>query len=201
MHEAFVYSWRNIITNQLYIGWHKGDVNDGYICSSKIVLQEYKNNPTIFERYIISRGTRDQMVSLEATLLKAVDAKNNNDYYNQHNGNGKFTLKFHSEEAKLKIGNGNRGNKRPDVIARNKSEFGNGRTEEHRRKLSERASTYVGDKNPMYGRNHSLESRKKMSDSSIGKGKGIPKSTEHNLKNSIAMKELWRKRKELKNAS
>ena len=197
MFEAFVYSWRNTITNRLYIGWHKGDVDDGYVCSSKVLMEEYLENPSIFERYIISRGTRDQMVMLEATLLDAVDAKNNKDYYNQHNGNGKFTLKFHSESAKLKIGNSNRGNKRPDLALRNRSEL-KFHSESAKLKIG---NAIRGNKNGMYGKNHTEDSRKKMSDSSIGVGKDIPKTKEHNLKNSLAMKEYWRKRKDLENAS
>jgi hypothetical protein len=40
--EAFVYCWTDKLHNKLYVGVHKGNVDDGYICSSKIMLKEYK---------------------------------------------------------------------------------------------------------------------------------------------------------------
>lgn len=102
--EAFVYSWRNIKTNRLYIGWHKGHINDGYICSSKPLLEEYNIDPSNFERYIISRGTINQMVTLETIILRSVDARNNPEYYNQHNGNGKYLHTLpHTKETREKM--------------------------------------------------------------------------------------------------
>ena len=43
MAEAFVYCWTDHKTNKIYIGSHKGDVNDGYVCSSKYMMEEYDN--------------------------------------------------------------------------------------------------------------------------------------------------------------
>lgn len=42
-YESFVYCWTDTKRNMLYVGKHKGDINDGYICSSKYFLSEYKN--------------------------------------------------------------------------------------------------------------------------------------------------------------
>ena len=38
MKEAFVYCWTDHKTNKLYVGVHKGSINDGYICSSKYTI-------------------------------------------------------------------------------------------------------------------------------------------------------------------
>lgn len=73
--EAFVYSWRNKETGRLYIGWHKGSPDDGYVCSSKILREEYEKDQSKFERFIIARGTAEDMVALETAILKSVDAK------------------------------------------------------------------------------------------------------------------------------
>jgi len=104
MIKAFVYSWKNKTTGRLYVGWHKGSPDDGYICSSLILNEEYKKDSANFERFIIANGTPKDMVSLEAAILRAVDAKNNPDYYNQHNGDGKFCHnEVHTEETKVKM--------------------------------------------------------------------------------------------------
>ena len=35
LHEAFVYRWTNVTLGSIYVGYHKGSQDDGYICSSK----------------------------------------------------------------------------------------------------------------------------------------------------------------------
>jgi hypothetical protein len=102
MAEAFVYSWRNKITNRLYIGYHSGHVNDGYICSSKIVLKEYNENPDNFERYIIASGSKEKMAALETNILLAVDAAGSMDFYNQHNNNAGARGWNYTHSAKTK---------------------------------------------------------------------------------------------------
>lgn len=91
--EAFVYCWTDRKTNMLYVGCHKGQQDDGYVCSSKWVLEEYNKRPEDFTRQIIAEGTQDDCLMLETSILKSVDAKHNPEYYNQHNGDGKFILK------------------------------------------------------------------------------------------------------------
>lgn len=88
--EAFVYCWTDQKTNKLYVGRHKGSIDDGYICSSKPMLAEYKIRPQDFTRQIIAQGTFEDMVKLEVTILHSVNAALNESFYNQHNGSGKF---------------------------------------------------------------------------------------------------------------
>lgn len=64
-------------------------------------------------------------------------------------------------------------------------------SDETKRKLSEATSKRVCEKNPWYGKHHSEESKKKMSESHKGKLKGIPKSIEHRRKLSEAAKRRW----------
>lgn len=69
--EAFVYVWTDKITNKLYVGVHKGTLDDGYICSSKHMLKEYTQRPETFSRQIIAHGTWDDMrVFLKLEVLK-----------------------------------------------------------------------------------------------------------------------------------
>ena len=101
--DSFVYIWTNITTNQKYIGVHKGTPDDGYVCSSKIMLKEYETNPSDFIRHIIAYGTFKEMYNLETKLLVEVDAAKNPNYYNQSNNNGKFYISKQSEATKEKI--------------------------------------------------------------------------------------------------
>lgn len=111
MAEAFVYSWKNTTTNQIYIGWHKGSDTDGYICSSKVMLAEYNENPELFQRFIIAHGSAADMLALEQAILTSMDAKNDPTVYNQTNGNKNFILKSITEEHRLKISRANKGRK------------------------------------------------------------------------------------------
>ena len=104
----------------LYVGFHKGAINDGYICSSKYMLEQYNERPLDFNRTIIARGSKVDMHALEVAILKSVNAAQNTSFYNMHNGFGDYTLIYHTEESKRKISIGNKGNIRLDLSERNK---------------------------------------------------------------------------------
>lgn len=55
--EAFVYCWTDHKTNMLYVGSHKGTTDDGYVCSSRHMMKEYKKRPSDFTRQIIAEGS------------------------------------------------------------------------------------------------------------------------------------------------
>ena len=103
MNEAFLYQWIDKTTNKKYIGIHKGAVDDGYICSSKVMLEEYEKRPMDFQREILYLGSLDDMIMKETELLKKVDAASSSEYYNMHNGDGNFFNKGHSEKTKEKL--------------------------------------------------------------------------------------------------
>ena len=50
---GFVYIWYDKLRKLYYIGSHKGNVNDRYICSSSRMLKAYKKRPQDFKRRII----------------------------------------------------------------------------------------------------------------------------------------------------
>lgn len=52
MKEAFLYCWTDLVNHKLYVGVHKGIQNDGYICSSKKMLEEYNKRQEDFKRKI-----------------------------------------------------------------------------------------------------------------------------------------------------
>ena len=100
MAEAFVYCWTDHKTNKLYVGSHRGSLHDGYICSSKLVLEEYKKRPNDFTRQIIAEGNIEDIRVLEHKILSSAKASMNESYYNLHDGFGSYL----TEDIKKKIG-------------------------------------------------------------------------------------------------
>lgn len=98
--DSFLYKWHDVKTKKYYIGVHKGTPNDGYICSSKLFLEEYQKRPNDFKRGIIMFGSFGDLVKKESHILKTINAAKNKNYYNQHNGDGKFYCKNHTTKTK-----------------------------------------------------------------------------------------------------
>ena len=86
--EAFVYKWTNQDNGKVYIGYHKGNPDDDYISSSsnKEFWNDYWNKKSMFTKEILDQGTKQQMIELEHKLLKDNNAKDNDQFYNKHNG-------------------------------------------------------------------------------------------------------------------
>lgn len=185
--EAFVYTWTDMKTNKLYVGWHKGSIDDGYICSSKVMLEEYKKRPYDFKRKIVATGYAKDMISLESAILKSENAALNEKYYNMHNGNGLYRLGSHSEETKKKISKSKIGTKRPDLSEKNKTNL-------NPAKLGLCGRNMQTENNPMFNKKHSEDSKIKMSQNRKGKGTQ-PKSEETRRKMAESMRLAWAKRK------
>lgn len=83
--ESFVYLWINKDTDRKYIGKHKGTADDGYICSSESMLEEYNDCPSRFIRTILAYGTDQEMHELETMLLLQLKASKSELFYNLSN--------------------------------------------------------------------------------------------------------------------
>lgn len=166
--EAFTYCWTDKARNMLYVGTHKGLVNDGYVCSSKVMLEEYNKRPGDFVREILAFGKYYEMIKFETAILRAAKASSDPAFYNMHNGDGNFYNKAHSEETKQKL-----------KIARKQRAVqpmqGKTFTEKSKKKQSEAA---------------------KKAALSDGRGKRLAENRGKNVDYSALMKEVWRKRKE-----
>jgi hypothetical protein len=101
INEAFVYCWTDNITNMLYVGYHKGAVDDGYVSSSKYFNLAYNKNPASFTRSIIASGNYSDIRVLETKILKSLNAARDKQFYNRRNGNdgGDFYCKGHIPET------------------------------------------------------------------------------------------------------
>lgn len=122
--EAFVYQWTNLTNNKKYIGYHKGAIDDGYICSSSssIFWEDFKNPNMKWERQILAEGTKEACLKIEQKILKEINLRSDEFYNNargaeiiftdevkekirQHHIGGSSGMKGkkHSEETKKKI--------------------------------------------------------------------------------------------------
>jgi hypothetical protein len=188
--EAFVYCWTDILTNKLYVGWHKGLLSDGYVCSSKIMLEEYNKRPNDFKRQIIATGLAKDMIALESAILRAEKVATNEQYYNMHENNGLYRLGAHTEKTKKKISDANKGNKRPDLRLRNL--LNNPMKDPVVAKKAGRLME--GSSNPMFNKKHSEDSKNKISVNRKGKGT-LPKSEETKRKMAEARRLYWAKKR------
>lgn len=111
--DCFVYCWTNLDNNKKYVGYHKGKIDDGYICSSRseIFWQDWKNCK--WKRQIIAEGNMEECVKLEKIILENIDISSDEWYNNSRGGSIVFT-----EEVRKKM----------------RREF----SEEHKQKLSDR---------------------------------------------------------------
>ena len=71
---GFVYIWRDRKHNRYYIGSHWGTEDDGYVCSSKWLMQAYKRRREDFKRRIIKRiySTRMDLLNEEFKWLSLI---------------------------------------------------------------------------------------------------------------------------------
>ena len=88
MVTSFLYCWTDSLTRKLYIGKHRGSPSDGYVCSSKSMLNEYVERPHHFSRQIIAVGLDEDISALERTVLVSSKAHINPSFYNLALPNG-----------------------------------------------------------------------------------------------------------------
>jgi NUMOD3 motif-containing protein len=85
--EAFTYVWHNHSNGCRYIGYHLGDENDGYACSSKSerFWNDFNDPDMVWTRQIILRGTAVECLRREQEILREVDLRDN-EWYNNARG-------------------------------------------------------------------------------------------------------------------
>ncbi len=141
MPEAFLYCWTDKATNKLYVGVHKGSHDDGYVCSSKYLLEEYRKRPTDFTRQIVADGEYTDLLKLETVILTSIDAAHDPLFYNRHNGDGQFWQGPLAEITKQRLRKPKGKKRGPNSPERNRriSETMRGRvcSPEHKKAVSE----------------------------------------------------------------
>ena len=107
MKEAFVYCWSDHATSKVYVGYHKGNISDGYICSSYSMLSEYKARPADFTREILYTGTATDSFRFEQKIIKQLIKLPKFTYNKRFGGTGipwnKGVSGIYSEEHRIKL--------------------------------------------------------------------------------------------------
>lgn len=100
--KGFVYIWKNLTNGKKYIGYHVGNLNDGYISSSRSELfwNDFNNPKMEWIREIVYTGDSNSCLAEEQNLLKNIDLGDEM-YYNNARG---ATIIF-NEEVRKKISN------------------------------------------------------------------------------------------------
>ena len=171
--HGYIYRWIELSTGKWYIGSRsarRGHVNDGYICSSKIVKPLIQEHPENWIREILFVGEMEYIRILETEMLLEYDAAANPMSYNQTNSDGKF-----------------------HTVGKRPYNLGKKMPEEQRLKMVGTQHTAEAiEKMKNYQQNRPESVNKKISESKIGStpwNKGIPRTKEEIDKMSIARKE------------
>ena len=112
--DSFVYQWTNKTLNKMYVGFHKGQEDDGYICSSSSTKfwDDFNNPEYIWERTILFRGEMQECQLKESEILDSLDITSDT-IYNQKN-NIMFNL---DDEVRNKLSiAAQKRNKNPEYI-------------------------------------------------------------------------------------
>lgn len=142
----------------LYVGSHKGSTDDGYICSSKYMLEEYNKRPEDFSRQIVAEGSWSDIRKLESKILQSVHAATNEEFYNKHNNDGLYFEGWKKGEMTLehrqKLSDAKKGKKLSESHRQNilNNRVGKKNSPEHKAAL---IASRVGSK-------HSEETKQKM---------------------------------------
>lgn len=187
MNDSFVYCWTDHLSRKFYVGIHKGAEDDGYVCSSDLMLEEYEQRPNDFSREILFRGTWNECVTVEKNILCSANAAYSDRFYNQSNGGGvvwtpeirdkasaSSKAKWSRPEYRQKIRESHKGKKHSEEQRRKKSEAMKKRWSdpEYRQKMSDAHKRRLADpevRKSVSGRRHSEAAREKIRKSSKGR--------------------------------
>ena len=94
-YEAYLYRYTNVTdgkAKKVYIGIHKGSVDDSYNHSSKNseFQKAFSNSKSKLKFEVLEYGSYMEMQNTEYRMLKKVDARKNSLYYNKSNVFPKF---------------------------------------------------------------------------------------------------------------
>jgi len=88
--DSFVYCWTNLTDSKVYVGYHKGTEDDGYVCSSRSqeFWDDFYDPEKDWSRSIVAHGTKDECRSLESEMLHTL--WQDPSCYNLSNNHGGF---------------------------------------------------------------------------------------------------------------
>ena len=86
--EAHLYEFENLKIGKKYVGVHKGQplVNYYFSSNDEQLLEDFSDSNAQFKYTVLDYGTYPNVLAKETSILKSVNAKDNNNYYNKSNG-------------------------------------------------------------------------------------------------------------------
>jgi len=156
----YVYKTTNLNNNKFYVGvkTNSNHYDDGYFGSGfllKKAIKKYGINS--FKKEILWWcGTPSECFKKEEEIVTENFIKRNDTYNIALGGKGGRLGSTHSEQTKLKIGLKNKGNK---------IRLGSTHSEQTKKLMSNIRKTLgiaKGNRNPMFGKKHSIETKNKM---------------------------------------
>ena len=145
--EKFHYVYRVTIDEKYYIGKRSGRLDDlhtgAYKTSSELVQEKLQNGMTFSKIKILQvfSSSKDAL-EFEKRILTRVNARKNPKFLNQHNGNGNYTIKQHTEKSKKKI-------------SKSQRKLWNENTEEGRKRRENKRNFYNTEKGKQLRKFHS----------------------------------------------
>ena len=202
---GYIYLITDTTNGMKYTGKHhyhiEGQLDPNYHGSGVIIKNIYKKRPeTLKEEYIKTCYSEEEMCSDEQYYIKFFKTLWPNGYNLTEGGDGGILC----EETRRKMSESHKGKILSEEHRRKLSVvhmglqsgekhpmFGKKHSEETKKKMSQNHYDCSGENHPMFGKKHSEETRKKLSESHKGKpspNKGKPMSEEQKKKLSLANK-------------
>lgn len=178
MQTGFIYIWYDTIKKLFYVGSHKGHINDGYVCSNKRLKCVYKSRPHTLRRKILENVVfLDHKELLERENYWLAFIKDSElgcvKYYNEKKfatgGDIISSLSTHKRDE----------HKRKSIEVRKigYEKWFKTLTVEEKKQRAIHARSFVinpnggsmpGNLNPFFGKNHSTETKARLSEKRIG---------------------------------
>ena len=165
-----IYCLTNKVNNKKYFGQtidlerrEKEYFNYGYFHNDHLKRAFNKYGKENFKFEIIKVCKEKYLDRFEKLYIRIYDTMNKNKGYNKESGGN--LNKHLSDETRKKISESLSGENHPDCFGKNNNFYGKKHTPESRKKMSEAQS---GENNGFYGKHHSDESKKKIGDSNRG---------------------------------
>lgn len=110
IYTGYVYLWYDTKAKLYYLGGHKGQIEDSYICSNKMMLRAYNTRPETFRLKILQYVDGDNLALREAEQHWLNMIKDRELYWTPNIRNK--TVKYYNQKKQSSGGNGsaNRGN-------------------------------------------------------------------------------------------
>ena len=163
--QGFTYCWSDHLHAKVYVGVHLGDLDDGYVCSSKSMLAEYKARPQDYTREILFSGPFAMCAQFEKSLIAGLFKQSKDTFYNRSNGlkilfDDAIRDKIRQKALGRKMPKGQREKMMAGMAGRPGPRTGVVLSAETRQKISDAKKGCAG---PNLGRKMSEETKAKMS--------------------------------------